>query len=91
MNSDPPQPLPALTPSTVSLTHGLARNTFFNWNVYGLEDASERGHVVTDLVRSGQNGRIRCLTSGTERRQFLYVEGLRCRVTASARNAATYR
>lgn len=44
------------------------------WNIYGLEDASERSHVITDLVRSGQNGHIRCLSSGTERRQFLYVK-----------------
>lgn len=44
------------------------------WNVYGLEDSSERSHVVTDLVRSGLDGHVSCLTSGSERRQFLYVK-----------------
>ena len=44
------------------------------WNVYGLEDSGERSHVFTDLVRSGQKGCVQCMSSGKERRQFVYVK-----------------
>lgn len=44
------------------------------WNVFGIEDPSDRSHVVSDLTRSGEKGCVRCLTSGRERRQFLYVK-----------------
>jgi nucleoside-diphosphate-sugar epimerase len=42
------------------------------WNVYGWEHPDQRSHVVTDLVLSGLQGEVRCLTSGEERRLFLY-------------------
>jgi nucleoside-diphosphate-sugar epimerase len=43
------------------------------WNVYGWEPPDVRSHVVTDLVLSGlTEGRVRCRTTGRERRRFLY-------------------
>jgi nucleoside-diphosphate-sugar epimerase len=42
------------------------------WNVYGWEHPDSRSHVVTDLVLSGLRGRVKCLTSGQEKRLFLY-------------------
>ncbi|HZI20724.1 MAG TPA: NAD(P)-dependent oxidoreductase [Pyrinomonadaceae bacterium] len=42
------------------------------WNVYGWERPDERSHVVTDLVLSGLRGRVRMMTTGEERRRFLY-------------------
>ena len=47
------------------------------WNVYGPEIniEEERRHVIADFVRAAQEkGRINMRTSGTEHRQFLYVE-----------------
>lgn len=42
------------------------------WNVYGWEQPTIKSHVVTDLVLSGLNGQVRCMTQGTEQRRFLY-------------------
>lgn len=43
------------------------------WNVYGWEHPDARSHVVTDLVLSGlRRGRVRMMTTGEERRRFLY-------------------
>ena len=42
------------------------------WNVYGWENPDSRSHVVTDLVLSGLRGRVKCMTSGEEKRLFLY-------------------
>lgn len=43
------------------------------WNVYGWEEPGRKSHVMTDLVLSGlTEGRVRCLTKGTERRRLLY-------------------
>ena len=42
------------------------------WNVYGWEHPDSRSHVVTDLVLSGLRGRVKCMTSGQEKRLFLY-------------------
>src|SRR3989454_4609839 len=42
------------------------------WNVYGWEHPTVRSHVITDLVLSGCQGRVRCLTDGSEQRRFLY-------------------
>lgn len=42
------------------------------WNVYGWEHPDTRSHVITDLVLSGLRGRVRCLTTGAEKRRFLY-------------------
>ena len=43
------------------------------WNVYGWEEPGRKSHVMTDLVISGlREGRVRCLTTGTERRRLLY-------------------
>jgi nucleoside-diphosphate-sugar epimerase len=42
------------------------------WNVYGWEQPDTRSHVVTDLVLSGLRGRVRCMTSGEEKRLLLY-------------------
>ena len=43
------------------------------WNTYGWEHPDVRSHVITDLVLSGlTRGRISCMTSGAERRRFIY-------------------
>jgi len=42
------------------------------WNVYGWEHPDVKSHVVTDLVLSGLQGRVRAMTQGFERRRFLY-------------------
>ena len=42
------------------------------WNVYGWEHPDTRSHVVTDLVLSELRGRVKCMTSGEEKRLFLY-------------------
>lgn len=42
------------------------------WNVYGWEHPDQRSHVITDLVLSGLQGRVKCMTNGEERRLFLY-------------------
>jgi nucleoside-diphosphate-sugar epimerase len=42
------------------------------WNVYGWEHPDSRSHVITDLVLSGVRGRVKCMTSGEEKRLFLY-------------------
>jgi nucleoside-diphosphate-sugar epimerase len=44
------------------------------WNCYGAEEPSKRSHVIPDLIQQGQQGVIRLMTSGSERRQFLYVD-----------------
>ena len=50
------------------------------WNVYGgYETPSERSHVVADFVwQALQHGEIRMLTTGKERRQFVYIDDV-CR------------
>lgn len=42
------------------------------WNVYGWEHPDHRSHVITDLVLSGLQGRVKCMTNGEEKRLFLY-------------------
>lgn len=42
------------------------------WNVYGWEHPDARSHVITDLVLTGLRGRVKCMTSGEEKRLFLY-------------------
>ena len=42
------------------------------WNVYGWEQPDSRSHVVTDLVLSGLRGKVTCMTTGEEKRLFLY-------------------
>ena len=45
------------------------------WNVYGVEQITNKCHVITDfLLQAKANNHIRMLTSGEEKRQFLYVE-----------------
>ena len=43
------------------------------WNIYGWEEPGRRSHVMTDLVLSGlTERRVRCLTTGAERRRLTY-------------------
>lgn len=43
------------------------------WNTYGWESPDDRSHVVTDLVLSGlSNNTITLMTTGAERRRFIY-------------------
>ena len=42
------------------------------WNVYGWERPTIKSHVITDLVLSGLKGRVTCMTTGEEKRRFLY-------------------
>jgi nucleoside-diphosphate-sugar epimerase len=44
------------------------------WNVYGWERLGERSHVVPDLIASGLQGKVQCMSDGLEERQFLHVE-----------------
>lgn len=45
------------------------------WNVYGWEEPAERSHVIPDLViQSLQNKKIELMTSGEEKRQFIFVK-----------------
>lgn len=54
------------------------------WNIYGPERIGLKSHVLTDWVHSClRDGRILCLTDGTEPRQFLHVND-----TAAALGAA---
>ncbi len=43
------------------------------WNIYGWEHPDEKSHVVTDVALSAlTEGRVRTMTTGEERRRFLY-------------------
>jgi nucleoside-diphosphate-sugar epimerase len=42
------------------------------WNVYGWEHPDTKSHVITDLVLSGLRGEVKCMTTGAEKRRFLY-------------------
>jgi nucleoside-diphosphate-sugar epimerase len=45
------------------------------WNVYGQEEVGKRSHVITDFITSAkETGKIKCLTNGKEKRQFLHVD-----------------
>jgi nucleoside-diphosphate-sugar epimerase len=68
-------------PNAYGLTKLLAENWAAHlggqiarfWNVYGWEEPGRKSHVMTDLVLSGlTEGRVRCLTTGAERRRLLY-------------------
>jgi nucleoside-diphosphate-sugar epimerase len=44
------------------------------WNVYGWEPVGQKSHLIPDLVYQGlQQKRISLMSSGEEKRQFLYV------------------
>ena len=55
------------------------------WNVYGeLEEPSMRSHVVSDFVHQAvMDGRIKMMTSGEERRQFVHIDDV-CRAMQMA-------
>jgi nucleoside-diphosphate-sugar epimerase len=56
-------------------TDALNGVTLRFWNVYGLEENSDKSHVISDFVRSAkQSGEIRMRTSGVEKRDFLHVD-----------------
>ncbi len=58
-------------------THLLSKGVRVRlWNVYGgVEEPSERSHVVSDFVYQAlTTGEIRMLTTGEERRQFIHVD-----------------
>jgi nucleoside-diphosphate-sugar epimerase len=45
------------------------------WNVYGIENDLKKSHVITDFVISAlKKNKINILTTGKEKRDFLYVE-----------------
>jgi nucleoside-diphosphate-sugar epimerase len=63
------------------------------WNVYGIEHDPEKAHVITDLIKKGQNGKGRkekildLMTDGTEERQFLHSEDCsECLLTLAERD-----
>ncbi len=44
------------------------------WNVYGWEEPSERSHVIPDItVNALRNGEINLMTTGEEKRQFIFA------------------
>ena len=56
-------------------TRALGGRVMRFWNVYGLENDPSKSHVITDFIRMGIEGNeIKMLTSGTEKRDFLYVD-----------------
>jgi len=56
-------------------TEALKGVTLRFWNVYGLEENSDKAHVITDFIRSAKSdGEIRMRTSGMEKRDFLHVQ-----------------
>lgn len=61
-------------------THLLGGVRVRLWNVYGpLEAPSERSHVISDFVyQAVTTGEIRMLTTGEEKRQFVYIDDV-CR------------
>jgi nucleoside-diphosphate-sugar epimerase len=44
------------------------------WNVYGPEKDEEKAHVITDFCKMAKEGIIKMRTTGSECRQFLYVD-----------------
>ena len=45
------------------------------WNVYGIEKDLKKSHVITDFILMGlKNNKIKMLTDGQEKRDFLYAE-----------------
>ena len=45
------------------------------WNVYGVEKDLTKSHVITDFILMAiKNNKIKMLTNGQEKRDFLYVE-----------------
>ncbi|RPJ56244.1 MAG: NAD-dependent epimerase/dehydratase family protein, partial [Dehalococcoidia bacterium] len=45
------------------------------WNVYGVNDTTEKAHVITDFISMARShNRIDMKTDGTESRQFLYAK-----------------
>lgn len=62
-------------------TRVLGGMTVKFWNVYGLEHDPEKAHVITDLIKKGQDGKgkkggggLDLMTDGTEERQFLHSD-----------------
>ena len=54
-------------------THELNGRVVRFWNVYGPERDTDKAHVITHFISMAMRGKIRILTTGEERRQFLYV------------------
>ena len=45
------------------------------WNVYGIEKDLKKAHVITDFILMAlKNKKIKMLTNGTEKREFLYAD-----------------
>jgi nucleoside-diphosphate-sugar epimerase len=45
------------------------------WNVFGWEEPGQRSHVIPDLIADAlKNNEIELMTTGEEKRQFIYVE-----------------
>ena len=45
------------------------------WNVYGIEKDLKKSHVITDFILMGlKDNKIKMLTDGQEKRDFLYAE-----------------
>ena len=57
-------------------THLLGGVRVRLWNVYGpIESINERSHVVSDfMVQAIKTGKIKMMTTGKERRQFIYID-----------------
>lgn len=54
-------------------THALNGKVVKFWNVYGPEKDTPKAHVITHFISMAKRGKIEMLTSGAEKRQFLYV------------------
>ena len=56
-------------------TRLLGGKTVKFWNVFGWEEPGQRSHVISDLIVNAlKNNEIELMTTGEEKRQFIYVE-----------------
>ena len=70
-------------------TQTLKGLTVHFWNVYGIENDTEKSHVITDFIRKGfEEGDFEMMTDGTEERQFLYAEDC-CEALETVMNSYT--
>jgi nucleoside-diphosphate-sugar epimerase len=56
-------------------------------NVYGVDEkTSERSHVISDFVNQAKKGKIKMMTDGSEKRQFIHLEDI-CNTLYETKNS----